>query len=46
MNPDGLREIDAWLDRFRGLWETALSSLEAEIEPGRHSHDEHRRPPR
>ncbi|WP_282613122.1 helix-turn-helix transcriptional regulator [Streptomyces sp. XM4193] len=46
VNPDGLREIDAWLDRFRGLWESALSSLEAEIEPGRHPRDEHRRPQR
>jgi DNA-binding transcriptional ArsR family regulator len=30
-----LRDIDAWLDRFRSLWEQRLDSLETELARGR-----------
>lgn len=30
-----LREIDVWLDQFRGLWSSALSALNAEVRRGK-----------
>jgi DNA-binding transcriptional ArsR family regulator len=30
-----LREVDAWLDRFRAFWEQRLDSLETELARGR-----------
>lgn len=30
-----LREVDAWLDRFRSFWEQRLDSLETELARGR-----------
>lgn len=30
-----LREVDAWLDRFRAFWEPALSALETEVARGK-----------
>ena len=35
INPDGLQEIDAWLDRFRHFWEHKLSALATEVERGK-----------
>jgi len=29
------REVDAWLDRFRGFWEPRLDALEMEVARGR-----------
>lgn len=37
-----LREVDAWLDRFRAFWEPKLSALETEVARGKR---EHRRQP-
>jgi DNA-binding transcriptional ArsR family regulator len=34
VNPDGLHEIDQWLDQFRFLWSSALSALNTEIRRG------------
>ncbi|MFN4276297.1 MAG: metalloregulator ArsR/SmtB family transcription factor [Ferrovibrio sp.] len=31
LNPDGLAEIDAWLDRVRRFWGPRLDALEAEL---------------
>ena len=31
LNPDGLAEIDAWLDRVRRFWVPRLDALEAEL---------------
>jgi DNA-binding transcriptional ArsR family regulator len=36
-----LREVDAWLDRFRGYWEPKLEALATEIARGKRK----RRPP-
>ena len=33
--PDGLRDIDAWLDRFRRFWEPPLDALATELARGR-----------
>ena len=33
--PDPLREVDAWLERFRHVWEPKLDALETEIARGR-----------
>lgn len=30
-----LREVDAWLDRFRSFWEPRLDALETEIARGK-----------
>lgn len=30
-----LREVDSWLDQFRGFWEKRLNALTAEIERGK-----------
>jgi hypothetical protein len=30
-----LREVDRWLDRFRGFWEQRIDSLETELARGR-----------
>ncbi|MGW6907835.1 ArsR/SmtB family transcription factor [Streptomyces sp. NPDC054940] len=30
-----LREVDAWLERFRGFWEQRLDALETELVRGR-----------
>jgi DNA-binding transcriptional ArsR family regulator len=30
-----LREVDAWLDRFRAFWEPKLSALETEVARGK-----------
>ncbi|MEW1926432.1 metalloregulator ArsR/SmtB family transcription factor [Streptomyces sp. NPDC088360] len=39
VDPTGLREIDAWLRQFRGLWSQALSALETEVARGKHVAD-------
>ena len=33
--PGGLREVDEWLERFRGFWENRLDSLATEIARGK-----------
>ncbi len=40
IDPSGLRDIDVWLDQFRGLWSSALSALEAEVCRGKTPGDE------
>ncbi|WDZ90357.1 helix-turn-helix transcriptional regulator [Nocardiopsis sp. HUAS JQ3] len=35
VDPAPLREIDAWLDRFRRLWDQRLDALETELARGR-----------
>jgi DNA-binding transcriptional ArsR family regulator len=36
----GFEQVDAWLGRFRGFWETHLDALGKEIERGRASRKE------
>jgi DNA-binding transcriptional ArsR family regulator len=33
------REVDAWLDRFRGFWEPRLDALETEVARGKRKRD-------
>jgi DNA-binding transcriptional ArsR family regulator len=35
VDPQPLREVDAWLDRFRAFWEPALHALDTEIARGK-----------
>jgi DNA-binding transcriptional ArsR family regulator len=35
VNPDALREVDAWLDRFRRYWTPHLDALATELARGR-----------
>ena len=35
LDPTALRDIDVWLDQFRGLWSSALSALDAEVRRGK-----------
>lgn len=35
VDPTGLQEVDAWVDRFRHLWGERLSALETEIARGK-----------
>ncbi|MEV4840417.1 metalloregulator ArsR/SmtB family transcription factor [Nonomuraea sp. NPDC049486] len=35
VNPAPLREVDQWLDRFRGFWEQRLDALSTEIARGK-----------
>jgi len=35
VDPDPLRQVDAWLERFRHFWEPKLDALETEIARGR-----------
>ena len=35
VNPDPLREIDAWLDRYRRFWQQPLDALATELARGR-----------
>ena len=35
VNPEPLREVDVWLDRFRALWTPHLDALETELARGR-----------
>lgn len=37
LDPAGLREVDAWVDRFRHLWGARLSALETEVARGKHA---------
>lgn len=43
VNSDSLRDVDAWLDRFRRMWTPPLSALSTEIargkRKGRSTHD-------
>ena len=34
VNPEPLRDVDAWLERFRGFWEPYLDALGDELEKG------------
>jgi DNA-binding transcriptional ArsR family regulator len=34
VEPAPLREVDAWLDRFRGIWEQRLDALGTELARG------------
>lgn len=35
LRPEPLAEVDAWLDRYRGLWEHRLDALHTEIARGK-----------
>jgi DNA-binding transcriptional ArsR family regulator len=35
VDPTSLREVDVWLDRFRGFWEQRLDALGTELARGR-----------
>jgi DNA-binding transcriptional ArsR family regulator len=35
VSADGLRDVDAWLDRFRRFWEPPLDALATELARGR-----------
>jgi DNA-binding transcriptional ArsR family regulator len=35
VNPTGLRDVDAWLDRFRDFWTPRLDALETELARGK-----------
>jgi DNA-binding transcriptional ArsR family regulator len=35
VNPEPMREVDAWLDRFRRFWTPPLLALETELARGR-----------
>jgi DNA-binding transcriptional ArsR family regulator len=35
VDPSGLREVDIWLEQFRGFWEQRLDALGTEIARGR-----------
>ena len=35
MNAEPLRDVDGWLDRFRGFWAPHLDALETELVRGR-----------
>jgi DNA-binding transcriptional ArsR family regulator len=34
VNPEPLRDVDAWLERFRGFWEPHLDALADELKRG------------
>lgn len=35
LRPDALREVDQWLENYRGLWQNRLDALHTEISRGR-----------
>lgn len=35
VNPEPLREVDTWLERYRALWTQRLDALDTEIRRGR-----------
>ena len=35
VDPDGLRDVDEWLDRFRRFWAPPLAALATEVERGK-----------
>ena len=35
VDPTGMREVDAWLEQFRGFWQQRLDALGTEIARGR-----------
>ena len=37
VDPSGLREVDAWVEQFRGFWEHRLDALGTEVARGRRS---------
>ncbi len=41
VNPEPLREVDAWLDPFRAFWAPKLDALETEIARGRRKRRNH-----
>lgn len=41
VDPTGLQEVDAWVDRFRHLWDARLSALETEIARGKRERRRH-----
>lgn len=40
LRSEGLAEVDAWLAKYRGFWETELDSLEAYLDSRRHPRKE------
>lgn len=35
VDPEPLREVDAWVDQFRGFWSQRLDALDTELRRGR-----------
>lgn len=35
VDPSGMREVDAWLEQFRGFWDRSLDALGTELRRGR-----------
>jgi DNA-binding transcriptional ArsR family regulator len=43
VNPAGLRDVNAWLDRFRRFWTPHLDALETELARGRRERERRQR---
>ena len=41
VSPDALRDVDAWLDRFRRAWTPHLDALATEVARGKRQRHEH-----
>jgi DNA-binding transcriptional ArsR family regulator len=41
VNPDPMRDVDAWLDRFRRFWTPPLAALATELARGRREARDH-----
>ncbi|MGH3501710.1 MAG: ArsR/SmtB family transcription factor [Nocardioidaceae bacterium] len=39
LDPQGLAQIDGWLDQFRRFWSQRLDALETEVARGKHTPD-------
>lgn len=39
VDPTGMREVDAWLEQFRGFWNQRLDALGTELARGRRRRD-------
>lgn len=42
VDPTPLREVDAWLERYRGFWNQRLDALETELRRGRRKKEDER----
>ena len=41
VDPEGMRQVDAWLEQFRGFWTQRLDALGTEIARGRRAAERH-----
>jgi DNA-binding transcriptional ArsR family regulator len=42
LRSERLAEVDAWISKYRGFWETELDSLEAHLDAGKRARSENR----